>query len=52
MKKILTTIALIMAFSLTAYAGHIKLAPPDGATSATTQYAAPPDCKGLFGHQD
>lgn len=52
MKKLLATILLITALSLTAFAGHENIAQPDG-VSATPQVCAPGH-NGLArgGHQD
>lgn len=52
MKKIMATIALIMALSLTAFAGHNNIAPPDGSASAQSQDAAVETCPELRGHDN
>jgi hypothetical protein len=52
MKKILATIALIMALGLTAFAGHNNNTPPDDPMMGTSQDVPPPDCVTLRGHND
>ncbi len=52
MKKILATIALIMALGMTAYAGHNYNTPPDDPILGPSQDVPPPNCLMLRGHHD